>query len=129
MKRIVLLVILAIEGASAIYGGSRLVIAPDGHLIKMSVEVMHGVFSNFFIPGVILMGMGLLSLIAFAAVLAKITFDWVFAGIVFAGFVIWFVTEIVILRVIHPLHFIMGVPVLLGFGLSLLLMRERRSLN
>lgn len=41
--------------------GSLLVGAPDGRLMDMPVGMMHGVFPNFLIPGLIVLGMGILN--------------------------------------------------------------------
>ncbi len=119
MKRIILLTILALEGFGGILGGFFLAAGPDGHLMKMSVEVMHGFFTSFFIPGIILMGMGILNISAFIAVLRRSRVDWIMAGLALVGFAIWFGVEIMILREIHWLHIIWGTPVLVAIWIAL----------
>lgn len=47
MKRIILLTVLAIEGIGGILGGVLLAAAPDGHLMDMRVEMLHGIFPDF----------------------------------------------------------------------------------
>ena len=64
-QRSILLFVLAYEGAGALLGGSLLITAPDGRLMKMPVEIMHGSFTNFLIPGVILFVLGILTTLAF----------------------------------------------------------------
>ena len=86
MKRIILLSVLALEGIGGILGGVLLAAAPNGYYMNMPVEIMHGVFPDFFIPGLILTGMGILNLAAFAAVFLKKNYDWVMAGLALVGF-------------------------------------------
>lgn len=109
-----LLIILGYEAAGCLLGGVLLILAPDGRLMKMPVEMMHGVFPDFLIPGIILFGLGLLNTIAFAAILQRSHLDWLLGGIGLGGLVIWFVVEIVILQELHWLHIMWGYPVLLG---------------
>lgn len=124
MKRIILLIVLALEGLGGILGGIFFAIAPDGHLMNIPVAGMHGAFPNFFIPGVILTGMGILTSAAFIAVLVKSSIDWLIAGVALVGFVIWFAVEIAILRELHWLHIVWGVPVLIGLWAALPLIHE-----
>lgn len=60
-----MLFVLGYEGAGALLGGSLLVAAPDGGLMDMPVEIMHGSFSNFIIPGIILFALGMANAAAF----------------------------------------------------------------
>jgi hypothetical protein len=112
--RIVLLIVLGYEAAGALVGGALLIAAPDGRLMKMPVRIMHGFFPDFLIPGILLLGLGILNGIAFYAVLQRKTNDWIMAGLALGGFIIWFVVEIIILRELHWLHLMWGLPVLLG---------------
>lgn len=114
-QRIVLLTVLGYEGAGAILGGILLIAAPDGRLMDMPVDIMHGAFRDFLIPGAILLGLGILNGAAFLSVLRRSQRDWFVAGLALGGFVIWFVVEIIILRELHWLHLMWGLPVLLGW--------------
>lgn len=125
--RIVLLTVLAYEGAGAILGGILLIIAPDGRLMDMPVDMMNGVFRNFFIPGVILLGLGLLNSYAFVSVLRRASADWLMAGLGLGGMLIWFVTEIIILQDLHWLHIMWGVPVLWGWLAFIPLIASRNA--
>ncbi len=109
-----MLAVFALEGVGAILGGMFLVIAPDGYFMKMPVDVLHGVFPNFLIPGLALTGIGIVSIAAFFVVLQRNRIDWIIAGTALVGFVIWFVVEIVVLREILWLHIVWGAPVLVG---------------
>lgn len=113
-KRIVLLIVLAYEGAGAIAGGILLILAPDGELMKMPVEIMHGIFPDFLIPGIILSGLGILNTTAFIAVLRRTPCDWLLSFLGMGGLAIWFITEIIILWELHWLHAMWGIPVLGG---------------
>jgi len=100
-QRITLLIVLGYEGAGALAGGSLLVAAPDGRIMDMPVNIMHGVFLNFLIPGVILFGLGILTTTAFFAVLCRTRIDWLLSGLALGGLAIWFIVEIVILQEFH----------------------------
>jgi len=113
-QRITLLSILGYEAAGAMSGGILLIASPDGRLMDMSVDIMHGVLSNCLIPGIILLGLGLLNTAAFAGVLLRSRIDWILAGLALGGLAVWFVTEIIILQELHWLHYMWGSPVIAG---------------
>jgi len=116
---IVLLSVLGYEAAGCLTGGALLVIAPDGRLMDMPVEIMHGVFRDFLIPGIILFGLGVLNTLAFVSVLRRTASDWFMAGLALGGLFIWFVVEIIILQELHWLHLMWGLPVLLGWVVAI----------
>src|SRR6185503_7745400 len=113
-ERITLLAVLGYEAAGCLLGGTLLVAAPDGRLMDMPVDIMHGVFRDFLIPGIILFGLGILNTFAFVAVLRRTRSDWYMAGLALGGLFIWFVVEIIILQELHWLHLMWGFPVFLG---------------
>ena len=96
-QRMTLLTILGYEGAGALVGGALLVAKPDGRYMDIPVSVMHGTFSDFLIPGLILFGLGLLNVAAFVGVLLRRRWDWLGAGVALGGLAVWFLVEIVIL--------------------------------
>ncbi len=95
--------------------------------MNIPVKVMHESFPDFLIPGLILTGMGVLTLAAFIAVFLRRSIDRFIAGLALFGFTIWFAVEIAILRQLHWLHIIWGVPVLLGILGAIPLMCEGRK--
>jgi hypothetical protein len=58
-QRIILLSVIVYEAAGCLLGGSLLIASPDGRYMDMPVEIMHGAFSDFLIPGLILFGLGI----------------------------------------------------------------------
>lgn len=114
LQRIILLFVLGYEGAGALLGGSLLVAAPDGRLMDMPVSIMHGTFSDFMIPGILLFALGILNTIAFFAVFRKTRFNWIMAVTALVGMLIWFWIEIAILLELHWLHAMWGLPVVVG---------------
>ena len=113
-QRIVLLTVLAYEGLGSLAGGILLILAPDGRLMDMPVAMMNGVFSDFMIPGIILLGLGIINCIAFWVVFRKSSLDWIWGSIAMFGLLIWFYLEIIILQELHWLHAMWGLPVVIG---------------
>jgi hypothetical protein len=113
-RRITLLVVLGYEAAGCLTGGAFLIAAPDGRFMDMPVDLMHGVFPDFLIPGILLFGLGILNAIAFIAVLPRSRSDWFIAYLALGGLLIWFWVEIAILQQIHWLHAMWGLPVIAG---------------
>ncbi len=126
-QRVILLCVLGYEGAGALAGGILLVAAPDGRLMDMPAEIMHGVFRDFLIPGLILIGLGILTTAAFVAVLRRTRFDWLLAGLALGGLAVWFVVEIAVLREVHWLHAMWGLPVLAGGLAAIALVPSRQA--
>lgn len=112
--RLILLSVLAYEGLGCLTGGALLTVAPDGRLMDMSVEIMHGSFRDFLIPGIILFLLGILTSVAFFAVLRRNRLDWLLASLSMGGLLIWFWVEIAILLDLHWLHAMWGLPVVAG---------------
>jgi hypothetical protein len=113
-QRITLLTVLGYEGLGSLVGGASLVASPQGRFMKIPVEVLHGAFASFRVPGFILFGVGLLNVAAFVSVLRKSSASWLLAWLATGGMMVWFFVEIVILRELHWLHVMWGYPVLLG---------------
>jgi hypothetical protein len=126
-QRITLLIVLFYEGLGALLGGVLLIAEPDGRLMDMPVEIMHGFFRDFSVPGVILTGLGILNSAAFIAVLNRARIDWLLSGFGMGGLAIWFIIEIIILKDLHWLHAMWGIPVLAGCLVTLPLVSSRWS--
>lgn len=126
-ERILLLIVLAYEGLGAVAGGSLLISAPDGRLMDMPVDIMHGFFPDFLVPGILLIGLGVLSLVAFFAILNRRSADWVLAWLALGALAIWFVVEIIVLQELHWLHYMWGMPVVLGALMAIPLIPSREE--
>lgn len=113
-QRVTLLAVLGYEAAGSLFGGSLLIAVPDGRLMDMPVDMMHGAFPDFLIPGIILLVLGVLNTLAFVAVLRRTRFDWFMACVALVGLVIWFWVELAILLNLHWLHLMWGLPVFVG---------------
>jgi hypothetical protein len=113
-QRITLLAVLGYEGLGALVGGASLVASPQGRFMKIPLEVLHGAFSSFRVPGVLLFGLGLLNVAAFWSVLRKNSASWIPASLAIGGMMVWFFVEIAIIDELHWLHVMWGYPVLLG---------------
>ena len=126
-QRIILLSVLGYEAAGALSGGGLLVAAPGGRLMDMPVHIMHGVFRDFLIPGLILLGLGILNAAAFVTVFRRSHADWVVAGLGLGGLAVWFGVEIAVLRELHWLHVMWGLPVIVGALMVLPLVPPRHA--
>lgn len=124
-QRVTLLGVLGYEAAGSLLGSSLLVAAPDGRLMDMPVDIMHGSFPDFLIPGIILFGLGVLNTAAFIAVLRRTRLDWFMACLALGGLAIWFWVEIAILLDLHWLHLMWGLPVLVGGVVAMPLIPSR----
>lgn len=125
--RIILLIILAYEGFGGLVGGFLLIIKPDGTLLKMSSDLLHGSFNSFLVPGITLLVLGFLSFIACYKIFRRERSDWLWSCIILSGWYIWFVVEIFILQELNWQHLIWGVPVLLGIITVLPLIALRKN--
>jgi hypothetical protein len=126
-QRVTLLGVLGYEAAGAVLGGSLLAAVPDGRLIDMPVDIMEGTFHDFFIPGLILLGLGILNAAAFVAVFRRHRADWILAGLASGGLAVWLGVEIAVLQQLHWLHAMWGLPVVLGGMVALPLVPARHA--
>jgi len=117
-QRILLLAVLGYEAAGCLAGGAMLIAEPDGSLMQMPVNLMHGAFPDFLIPGIFLAILGSINTIAFFSVLLRRVSAWLPVNLALGGLLIWFYVEIVILRELHWLHAMWGLPVIGGTMLS-----------
>ncbi len=105
--RIVAIVLLLLNAIGAIYGGAILIYDPSGEFIQMPLELLdHSPFSNFLIPGIILLLFnGLLSLVAAFVTLKRYKFYpllTVSQGIVL---ITWLTVQLIMIREFFaPLH-------------------------
>jgi hypothetical protein len=113
-QRNTLLAVLGYEALGCLVGGASLVASPQGHFMKIPLEVLHGAFASFKVPGLILFGLGLLNTAAFVSVWRKNRASWILASLAMGGLMVWFFVEIVIVRELVWLHAMWGYPVLLG---------------
>jgi hypothetical protein len=103
-SKIIAVLLLSLNGISAIFGGWNLMLDPTGRTIQMPLDwVQDSPFNNFFIPGIILFTVnGFFNV--FTAVLAiKNTRGYelfiLSAGIMLA---IWLTVQIIIIKLFYP---------------------------
>ncbi len=118
---------LAYEALGCLLGGTLLITSQDGRLMDMPVSMMHGVFPDFSIPGLILLGLGFLNAAGFFSVLGKMRNAWRITFVALGGLVIWFAVEITIIQQVHWPHFMWGLPVLLGLYVAIRLLPSRKK--
>lgn len=125
--RVLLLAVLAYEGVGSLFGGALLVAAPDGSYMDMPISIMNGAFRDFLLPGILLLGLGILLTSAFFAVLRRAQSDALLAAMALGGLSVWFATEIIILGQLHWLHAMWGLPVAFGWIAAIPLLAVRNN--
>lgn len=96
--------LLAILGLLALFGGWQLVTAPDGSKMQMPLEwLRYSPFADYFWPGLMLFAVfGIGSLIGVALAVARVAVGPYWAFAIGVGQMIWIVTELVMSRLLHP---------------------------
>ena len=108
----------ALIGIGALFGGGQFILAPDGHLLGISVSVLaHSPFSSFFVPGLVLFAVIGIGPIA-AAVLtyrqpSTAPLAAVLVGVILMG---WVTVEMVMLA--GPTSLLWALYLVLGTGLA-----------
>ncbi|MBG9377985.1 hypothetical protein I5907_17230 [Panacibacter sp. DH6] len=110
LPRILALVLLAVNGAGAIYGGYLLMTDPTGHALQMPHEwIEHTPFKDFFVPGVILFLVN--GICSFIVIIATIVQYRKAAALIFVqGLLLcgWIFLQLLLTLKYHPLQAIMG---------------------
>jgi hypothetical protein len=120
MLRTGCILLLLLNGISALYGGWMLMSDPTGHSLQLPPEVPGRTpFINYFVPGLTLfVANGVLSLVTAGFCIAKARHYGLLAmvqGAILGG---WIAVQVLMIRELHWLHFVMAgvgsVLVLLG---------------
>jgi len=129
VARIVLVVFEVLMGLAAVGGGSDLVLT-NGQTIKIPIELLEdSPFSSYFIPGLVLLVVGIVNLASAAAVLRH--HRWgasasVVVGIMWIG---WFVEQVTVVGLLNwqqPVYFVVGLLIIV-FAAPALIGRYRMS--
>jgi hypothetical protein len=110
MYRTMSIILLLFNLIGAFYGGINLMLHPDGSSIKLSLDLLqYTPFDNYFIPGVILLSANGLfcAFVLFNVLKNSSTYGRLIIaqGIILTG---WIIIQILLIRVIFILHFILG---------------------
>jgi hypothetical protein len=119
--------LLLVNGVGALYGNYHLIFFPDGSSLGMTTALLeHSPFTDFFIPGIILLvSNGIISFVALYALIRNVkTYPLLLAseGAILFG---WIVIQIMMLRQVAALHIIYWLIGLLLIVSGLLLKRAR----
>ena len=118
-QRLTLLTVLGYEGLGSLLGGALRSRSPTAVTWTCRSGSCTGRSADFLIPGIILLGLGLLNVAAFFAVLRRRSTDWLWAGLALGGLAIWFLVEIRHPARAHWLHAMWGFPVILGLTVAI----------
>lgn len=114
-----LLFLLGFLAIGAWFGGLVLIIKPDGSLFQMDPAILQGSFSDFFIPGVILLLVfGLFPTLTIVGLIRKpdikwlnylnlihdYHFAWTFTVYIGIAMIIWINIQTLILNEVHFIH-------------------------
>jgi hypothetical protein len=126
--RRVVLFVLAFEALGSFIGGPMLIAAPDGGLMHIPVEEMHGLFPHFLVPGMLLTALGVLNGVAFFVLLRWRPSAWLWVGLALGGFLVWFAVELSVMGAKSWAQAVWGIPVPVGIiaGWPLVAARLRR---
>ena len=118
--RNVLLILLALLGLGAIFGGGVLIISPNGKLFGMPLSMLdNSPFNNFLIPGIILFGvLGIIPIgLTFALIkrpeykfaeifnfYTDMYWAWTYCIYIAFALIIWIQLEMTFLRAVHWSH-------------------------
>ena len=122
IMRKALLILLAFNALSALFGGSLFLARPDGSLFGMPLAMLADTpFHDFLVPGLILFTvLGLGSCIGWMLVLHRSPLATRWVQVVGLGTVIWIVTQMIMIHGADVLHAIYGAT-----GVALVVLARR----
>jgi hypothetical protein len=115
--RAICVILLLVNGLGALYGGILLIVDPSGAKLQMPLSLLeHSPFSNFLIPGIILVIVnGIFSFVTLMVLYLKKGYaSWlvIAQGILLSG---WILVQVILLRAFYaPLH---ATFLVIGLGL------------
>jgi hypothetical protein len=130
VTRIMLVVLEILMGLAAVGGGLDLVLT-NGQLMRMPAELLEGSpFGNYFVPGLVLLAVGIANLASAAAVLRGHRLGAlasVVAGFMWIG---WFVVQVAVVGLMNwqqPVYFAVGLLIIVLAAPSLIGQRQTSS--
>ena len=126
MVRILTIILLALNGLTAVIGGLLLITDPSGYKLGLYTSILqYSPFDNFLIPGILLtsvIGLGSLIVCALVILRVKKSPTWV----IFSGFTlaVWISIQILMLRDVQFLQIAFAIN---GITLMLFGIIERRK--
>src|SRR5215207_8667249 len=130
VARIALVVLEVLMGLAAVGGGLALVLT-NAQVMGMPLELLRGSpFGTYFIPGLVLLAVGILNLISAAAMLRRhrLGAPASVVGIMWIG---WFVVQVAVVGFLNwqqPLYFAVGLLIIVLAAPSLIGQRQMSSL-
>lgn len=105
------ILLLLFNGTGAIYGGLSLIRYPDGSDIGLSMKLLdHTPFSNYYIPGLVLLIVNvLIDMAVLAATLFRVRNYQLFIELQGALLSGWLIVQMILIRTLDKMHLVMGV--------------------
>jgi hypothetical protein len=118
-------------GLAAVGGGLDLVLT-NGQLMRMPAELLEGSpFANFFIPGLVLLAVGIANLASAAAMLRSHRLGAPASMVVGFMWIGWFVVQVAVVGLMNwqqPVYFAVGLLIIVLAAPSVIAQRQMSSL-
>jgi len=125
--RIIAIILLLLVSFNALLAGYSFITEPSGSGLGMTTDYLKPTapFKDFFIPGIVLFTVnGVLSaVVAIASIRRKNHYQYLIAmqGCILVG---WIAVQLMMVKSIHPLHFIIGTTGILLIVIGMVLVRK-----
>lgn len=131
---IVLLSLTFFVGVSACFGGVTLLSQGGGTVLEKPVAILERTpFESFAVPGLLLLLLGVVNLLAAWAVLARWSIAWLLAAVAGVGVVVWTTVQLGMIGYVsflQPVYAALGIAtVILAVGVTLVEHRGERELG
>jgi hypothetical protein len=108
--KVFVIFLLLLNGTGAIFGGAQLMVHPDGSTMDLPLSLLtNSPFHNYFIPGMVLFfANGLFSFFVISAIIMELKncMRYIIAqGIILT---IWILAQVFLIRMVTPLHILLG---------------------
>ena len=123
------ILLLVFNGAGAIYGGYGLITHPNGTTIGLDMKLLaHTPFTDYLVPGIALLLLnGICDFLVLVATVRKA--NSFHRYIVAQGMVllIWLAIQILLIRTIDQMHFVMGLTgtLMIASGLAIMALQDK----
>lgn len=129
LLKTIAVILLLVNGTSALFGGGQLIMHPDGSSMDLSLSLLaHTPFHDYLVPGILLLlANGLCSFFVMALIVMDVRDYALFIiaqGIVLA---VWVAVQVLLIRMVVELHVILGIMGLLLIAIGWILKTKEKE--